>query len=86
MNENKVIQQVSAVFSVFMVFFYFGVGIFFIFYSDRSTIDKPVRVILGSTFLLYGVYRAVRAYTKLVEAFSRNSNNNRDDIRSGRYK
>jgi hypothetical protein len=79
MNESRLMQQVTAIFSVFMVFFYFGVGIFFIFYSDRSTIDKPVRVILGSTFLLYGFYRAFRAYLKIVEAFFRKDNKDEDD-------
>jgi len=61
--------QVTAIFSVFMVFFYLGVGCYFIFYSDRSYLDKPVRVIMGSAFLFYGVYRAYRAYVKIVEAF-----------------
>lgn len=85
MNESRLMQQVTAIFSVFMVFFYFGVGIFFIFYSDKSTIDKPVRVILGSAFLLYGVYRGFRAYTKIVEAFFTKENKDDDDVyRPGR--
>jgi hypothetical protein len=74
MNENRLMQQVTAIFSVFMVFFYLGVGIFFIFYTDKSTIDKPVRVILGSAFILYGVYRGLRSYQKIVEAFFTNNN------------
>lgn len=69
MNENRLMQQVTAIFSVFMVFFYLGIGIFLIFYSDKILIDKPVRVILGSAFLLYGVYRGLRSYQKIVEAF-----------------
>jgi len=62
-------QQVTAIFSIFMVLFYLGVGIFFIFFSDLSYLDKPVRVIMGSTFLFYGTYRAFRTYLKIVEAF-----------------
>jgi hypothetical protein len=69
MNENRIMQQVTAIFSIFMVFFYFGVGIYFVFYSDRSYLDKSVRIIMGSTFLFYGLYRAYRAYVKIVEAF-----------------
>jgi Na+/phosphate symporter len=69
MNENKLMQQVSAIFSVFMVFFYIGVGVFFVFFSDRSYLDKPVRVIMGSTFIFYGLYRAYRTYVKIAEAF-----------------
>lgn len=69
MNGNRLMQQVTAIFSIFMVIFYLGVGIFFIFFSDLSYLDKPVRVIMGSTFLFYGSYRAYRTYTKIIEAF-----------------
>ncbi len=71
MTENKLMQQVTAIFSIFMVFFYLGVGVYFIFYTDRSYLDKTVWIIMGSTFLFYGVYRAYRAYVKIVEAFFR---------------
>jgi hypothetical protein len=75
MNENRLMQQVTAIFSVFMVFFYLGVGIFFVFYSDKSMIDKPVRVILGSAFIFYGIYRAYRAYMNIMDAFFTKKNN-----------
>ena len=69
MNENKLMQQVIAIFSIFMVFFYLGVGSFLIFYSGLNYLDKAVRVIMGSTFLFYGLYRAYRTYIKIVELF-----------------
>jgi hypothetical protein len=69
MNENRLMQQVTAIFSIFMVFFYLGVGCYFVFFSDRSYLDKSVMVIMGSTFIFYGIYRAYRAYVKIVEAF-----------------
>ena len=69
MNENKIMQQVTAIFSTFMVFFYLGVGSYFLFYSDLSYLDKSIRVIMGSTFVFYGLYRAYRAYVKIVELF-----------------
>jgi hypothetical protein len=69
MNENRLMQQVTAIFSIFMVFFYLGVGYYFVFLSDRSYLDKSVRVIMGSTFMFYGIYRAYRTYVKIVEAF-----------------
>jgi hypothetical protein len=69
MNENKIMQQVTAIFSTFMVFFYLGVGSYFLFYSDLSYLDKSIRVIMGSTFIFYGLYRAYRAYVKIVELF-----------------
>lgn len=83
MNENRLMQQVAAIFSAFMVLFYIGVGVFFIWYSDRSNIDKPVRVLLGSAFLLYGVFRAVRAWVKIREVFGPAQKNEDED--RGRY-
>ena len=62
-------QQVLAIFSVFMVLFYLGAGWYFVFYFDLSNLDKAVRVLFGSTFIFYGLYRAYRAYVKIVEVF-----------------
>jgi cytochrome c biogenesis protein CcdA len=73
MNENKLMQQVTAIFSLFMVFFYLGVGSYLIFSTDLSYIDRAVRVIMGSTFIFYGMYRAYRAYVKIVEVFFTNN-------------
>ena len=69
MNENRIIQQVTAIFSVFMVVFYLGIGYYLIFLIDTSYIDKALRVLLGSTFIFYGIFRAYRAYVKIVEVF-----------------
>jgi hypothetical protein len=69
MNENKIMQQISAIFSVFMVFFYIGIGFFLIFYSKLAYLDKPIRVIMGSTFIFYGIYRAFRAYVQISKLF-----------------
>lgn len=75
MDTNKLIQQVTTIFSIFMVFFYLGVGVYFVFYSGFSYLDKPVRVIMGSAFIFYGLYRAYRAYVKIVEVFFTKDNN-----------
>jgi hypothetical protein len=69
MSENRIMEQVTAIFSIFMVVFYLGVGGYFVFYSDLSYLDKSVRVIMGSTFIFYGLYRAYRTYVKIVEVF-----------------
>jgi Na+/phosphate symporter len=69
MNGDRLMQQVIAIFSVFMVLFYLGAGWYFVFYSDLSNLNKAVRVLLGSTFIFYGLYRAYRAYVKIVEVF-----------------
>jgi len=62
-------QQVIAIFSIFMVFFYLGVGVFLIFFTGLSYLDKAVRIIMGSTFIFYGLFRAYRSYVKIVEVF-----------------
>ena len=69
MDGNRLMQQVTSIFSVFMVVFYLGVGWFLVFRSDLSYLDKPVRVIVGSAFIFYGVYRVFRTYVKIVEVF-----------------
>ena len=69
MNGNKLMQQVLAIFSIFMVLFYLGVGYYFVFLSNLSYLDKTVRIIMGSTFIFYGLYRAYSTYVKIVEVF-----------------
>jgi hypothetical protein len=78
MNGNKILQQISAIFSIFMVMFYIGVGSFFVFYFDeRYLIAKPTRMIIGSAFLLYGTYRAFRSFVQIKEIFfSKEDDNN----------
>jgi hypothetical protein len=69
MNENRLMGQVTAIFSIFMVVFYLGVGCYFIFFTTLSYLDKPVLVIVGSAFIFYGLFRAYRAYVKILEVF-----------------
>jgi len=59
----------GAIFSVFMVFFYLGIGIYLAFFFEKTYLDKALRVIVGSTFIFYGLYRAYRTYIQIVEAF-----------------
>ena len=77
MGENKIMEQVTAIFTSFMVLLYLGVGIFLIFYSDFSYLDKALRNIMGFTFLFYGIYRAYRAYVKIVELFFTKDDNSK---------
>ena len=69
MNGNKLMQQVLAIFSIFMVFFYLGVGYYLVFLSNLSYLDRAVRIIIGSTFIFYGLYIAYATYVKIVEVF-----------------
>jgi hypothetical protein len=69
MTGDRLMQQVIAVFSVFMVIFYLGAGWYFVFYADLSYLDKSVRVLFGSAFIFYGLYRAYRTYIKIVQVF-----------------
>lgn len=75
MNENRLMNQVSAVFGIFMTVFYIGIGLY-IATTDDLIIDKPVLVIFGVTFALYGVYRGFRSIQKVRDAFFRRD---RDD-------
>jgi hypothetical protein len=79
MDNNKLMNQVTAIFSIFMVLFYLGVGIYLIFFFNRTYMDKAVLVILGSSFILYGLYRAFRTYTKIAELFFGGRKNDEDD-------
>jgi hypothetical protein len=70
MNGNKIMQQFHAMFGIFMVVFYIGIGVFMLFYADRMfVIDKAIRMIMGSTFLFFGVYRIFVSYKQIREAF-----------------
>jgi len=79
MDSNRMMEQVMAVFGVFMVFFYLGVGIFIIFFFNFTSIDKSLRVIFGSVLIFYGLYRAVRAYSKISELFFSRQKDDDDD-------
>ncbi|MDX9725581.1 MAG: hypothetical protein RBT38_04270 [Bacteroidales bacterium] len=71
MEDNRLMKQVNAVFSIFMVLFYLGVGIYLMFYFRNTTLDRSVLVIFGSVMFLYGIYRAYRTYVNIVELFFR---------------
>lgn len=89
MNENKIMKQFSASFAVLMVFFYLGVGVYFIFYADNIALPRPVKVIFGATFMLYSVYRAFRAYYAFMDAFMKKDDTGDDyddeEDDNGRY-
>lgn len=69
MNDNKIIKQFHAMFGIFMVMFYLGVGIFLLFFAKMFNIDKALRGIIGITFLLYGFYRIYVTYKQIRDAF-----------------
>lgn len=69
MNNNRMLRQFHAMFGIFMVMFYLGVGIFLLFFAKMFIIDRALKVIIGSTFLLYGIYRITVTYKQMTEAF-----------------
>jgi cytochrome c biogenesis protein CcdA len=71
MDNNKLMQQISAIFGIFMVFFYLGLGIFIMFFFRNTTLDRAVLVIFGSVLIFYGLYRAFRTYVIIVNLFFR---------------
>ncbi len=70
MNNNRISKQFVAIFGIFMVCFYLGVGILLFLYADRFTIDKALLRIIGGAFILMGLYRIYSTYKKITEAFS----------------
>mgnify|MGYP006911573244 FL=1 len=78
MDENKTVEQVNAIFGLFMVFFYIGVGAYLLFFFNSDYLDKPIRIIVGSSFLLFGVFRGFRTYFKIVELFFSGRKNKND--------
>lgn len=69
MSGNRIIQQFHAVFGIFMVMFYIGAGILLLFFAERFNIDKALRVIIGSSFLFYGLYRVYATWKLITSAF-----------------
>jgi len=74
MDNNKIMKQVTAIFNLFMVFFYLGGGIFLIFFFKNTYLDQAVLVLMGSVFVFYGLYRAYRTYVSIVDLFFRKDN------------
>ena len=72
MDANKILQQMTLMFSIFMVMFYIGVGAYLVFFFDQSYIEKATRTIIGSAFMLYGTFRAFRTFVQLKQIFSSN--------------
>jgi hypothetical protein len=73
MNDNKMMQKISAIFSVFMVMFYLGAGIYLIFFF-KSTLNSAVIGLFGGALILYGLFRAYTSYVNIVKLFFRIDN------------
>jgi hypothetical protein len=74
MDSNKLYNQIMTLFGGLMSFFYAGLGLFIIFSPDLINIDKVLRVIFGSSLIIYGLYRMYRTYVKVVEFFFSDDN------------
>jgi hypothetical protein len=68
MNQNRLMKQIGAILGAFMTIFYFGVGFYFLL-ASYLPVEKFLRFLVGSTFVVYGLYRGYMTYTKIVEAF-----------------
>lgn len=62
-------DQVTAVFGLFMTFFYAGVGAYLLISRDLYYIDKYLRNIVGGAFILFGIYRGFRTVVKLRDLY-----------------
>ena len=58
-----------AIFGGLMTFFYLAVGLYIAFSNNLSHIEPFIRYLIGFTFMVYGIYRALRTYSKIKEVF-----------------
>ncbi len=79
MDNNRLMNQINAIFSLFMVLFYIGVGIYLIFFFKQTYLDDALLVIMGSVMIFYGIFRAFRAYSMIVNLFFRKDYQKEDD-------
>ncbi len=87
MDQNRLMQQVTAIFGAFMALFYLGVGSYFLI-ASYLPVEKFLRVLVGSTFLIYGLYRGYTTFLKIREAFFSDDDDedgNRRNIFRSRY-
>lgn len=78
MNQNKIMEQITAIFGGFMVLFYLGAGIYLIFFFKNSIVDHSMLVIIGAAFIFYGIYRAFRTYKSVVGLFFKKDDDDDD--------
>ena len=75
MKDNRMMDQVTAIFGLFMTVFYIGIG-YYIAFVVELTMDKTLKTFFGFMMILYGLYRGFRTYQKLKETFF---NRDKDD-------
>jgi len=69
MKDNKMMDQIGAIFGAFMTIFYIGVGLYLAFASTLSYFDPFLRKFIGFTFVLYGLYRGYVTFVKIKRSF-----------------
>jgi len=69
MGTNRWYTQFMIFFSVMMTIFYIGIGLYFIFSSNLTQIDKFIRYLVGGTFVFYGIYRLYRTSIQVYDEF-----------------
>jgi hypothetical protein len=65
MKGDVLFARVMQIFGLAMVAVYIGLGIFLMVSKSFVYIDLNIRIIFGSFFIIYGVYRLVRIFMKL---------------------
>ena len=69
MSDNKIMNQIGAIFGMFMVVFYIGVGLYLAFATSLYYIDPFLRKLIGFTFIIYGLYRGYTTFVKIKRSF-----------------
>jgi ABC-type phosphate transport system permease subunit len=70
MNQKRMMDQVTAVFGIFMTAFYIGVGIYMAFYA-KLNIENAIKNLVAYPFILFGIYRGFRTWQKIRDLFFR---------------
>ena len=71
-------DQVTAVFGIFMTAFYIGVGIYMAFYA-KLNIDVAIKNLVAYPFMLFGIYRGFRTYQKIRDLFFKKAGDENDE-------
>jgi formate hydrogenlyase subunit 3/multisubunit Na+/H+ antiporter MnhD subunit len=73
MNSNILYKRFMALFGGLMTVFYIAIGLYIALSPNLDHIESFIRYLIGFTFLVYGSYRAIRAYNNIKEAFLSNN-------------
>lgn len=61
---NRLFGNIMQMLSFVVVFLYVGIGVFLLFFAYKYNLPKNIKFIFGIFFIAYGLFRAVRIWSK----------------------